>query len=108
MINRGFEVWIVTARISDEEAGNLTWNSDLDDVRKALGIPIEHVKFMAYQNKTEFFKDKDFLWHLDDDNIELAFIEYEKCTTKGILCHWDNDWKAQCEEIIENELKNVN
>lgn len=104
LINRGIEAWIVTARITDEEAGNLTWNADLHDIRKVLGIPIEHVKFMAYTDKAIFFKGSDFLWHLDDDDlVELAMMEYEKCETKGIYYHWDVNWKEQCEKLIKQK-----
>jgi hypothetical protein len=109
LIDKGFEVWIVTARLSDAEAPSIKWNQDLHKIREELGIQKDRVKFMAYQNKSEFFKDKDFLWHLDDDFIELQFINREKtCKTKGISCFGNNVWKGKCNRIINKFIKKLN
>jgi hypothetical protein len=104
LIDRGFEVWIVTARVCDKEAPNPTWNEELHDIRKVLGIPLEHVEFRAYTDKADFFLEHDFLWHLDDDLlVELAMMEYKQCVTKGIHYHRNVNWKEQCETLIKSK-----
>ena len=72
LIERGFEVWIVTSRFGDDEKYkkffqssinvDLT-NKDLWKVVEEIGIPKERVHFTNMKDKWHFFEDNpDFLW----------------------------------------------
>ena len=85
LIERGFEVWVVTSRFGDnkkyQKFFNTTTNVDLTnkDLRKItekIGISEERLVFTNLRDKFEFFeKNKDFLWHLDDDWIESDLLD---------------------------------
>jgi len=50
----------------------------------------------------DIFKDKDFVWHLDDNWVENNMI-LKNTKTKGInsLC---SSWKQKCERILKREV----
>lgn len=102
LINKGVEVWICTSRWSDEEALNRNWsvdyNYDLLLVAEKLKIPKERIIFTNHENKIDFLRDKDFIWHLDDDVIELSFFKREKVT--GISCYKNNSWENKCNKLL--------
>jgi hypothetical protein len=50
-------------------------------------------------DKIEFLKDKGFLFHLDDDELEIEFIEESGDSCKGIWVEL-KDWKEKCKMII--------
>lgn len=99
LVNKGFEVWIVTARCPS------MWHGDLDLVANEIGI--RYKKYMCFEDKAVFLKDKGFLFHLDDDIIELSLIEAH--TDVKPICHmgWGSryggkeNWKRLIEEIIK-------
>jgi hypothetical protein len=99
------EVWIITARLSDEEckdrwgASDVTINDDLYLIADSIGIPRDRIKFMNYADKSEFIKDKGFLWHLDDDVIEIAGINYETDCI-GVSCYKNATWRDICDELM--------
>jgi len=112
LVGRGFEVWIVTSRFGDDEKYkrffqtsinvDLT-NSDLWEVAKEVGIPNDRVHFTNMCDKWEFFKDKDFVWHLDDDWIENKLI-LKHTKTKAVDSWGNSSWKQKCERIIKRAL----
>jgi len=102
LIDRGFEVWIVTSRFGFGQEPTKTWNDDLFKVASEIGIPQEHIHFTCITNKSEFLKDKDFLFHLDDDNIELEFIK-EETDVEPIYLFGNKDWKNDCEKILNKK-----
>lgn len=113
LIEMGIEVWIITSRGDDEfqktkwKATHVNTNDDLYRVARALEIPMERIHFTNYENKSEFIKDKGFLWHLDDDVIELSFINSDtNCI--GVSCYKNATWRDICEDLIEKELNNKN
>lgn len=100
LISKGIEVWIVTSRLSDEQSKNPEWNKDLFSIAEEIGIKKENIKFTPTMDKYYFFKDNDFIFHLDDDREEIALInEYTK--TKGVLVNNDY-WNLKCEMIRMN------
>ena len=115
LISRGFEVWIVTARYDSEERYtedfkikyNILSIKDehkyLFDVAERCGITTDHIKFMNMNLKSEFFIDRDFLWHLDDDQFECNDIN-KNTNTVAIQCNSSN-WKHKCERLIKKKLK---
>lgn len=80
LLNEGVEVWIVTAR-EDLPIDN----RDLFSVSDRLGIPRNHIVFVSYRLKAEYFKNHpDFIWHLDNDFNELEHMEKAFVNTIGI------------------------
>lgn len=101
LIKKGYEVWIVTSRFEDCDNYNFkTDNSDLFNIANKLGIPKDHIKFMNMSDKYEFFLDKDFIFHLDDDWIEINMIN-RNTKTKGVSCFGTSGWKQKCEKILK-------
>ena len=48
---------------------------------------------------TSFLKDKDFLFHVDDDDIELDFIKSDTNVIPIYLWH-NKHWVRDCENVI--------
>lgn len=100
LIEIGLEVWIVTSRMSNHSNDwSKDWNDDLFKVAKRVGIPEKRIKFMEMEDKYVFFKDKDFVWHLDDDAVECNLIN---CNTNtfGISCWSGNAWHWKCKKLL--------
>ena len=110
LVALGVEVWIVTARFDStskytnemiESWGikNLIFeHNELFRIAEEVGIDKEHIVFMNMTPKKNFFIDnRDFLFHLDDDFLELATIKY--VNTVDVL---NNDWKNLCNNYILN------
>jgi len=111
LIERGFEVWVVTSRFGDDEKYkkffqtstnvDLT-NRDLWKVAEEIGISKERVHFTNMIDKWYFFKDNhDFIFHLDDDEIENYEIE-KNTKVKTINFFGNPSWRQECERILEN------
>jgi len=106
LINKGIDVHIVTTRY--EDPSNYPDNRDghlnhdyLFQVAKELGINNDHIHFTNYTDKWPFFIDKDFIWHLDDNNVECRMITTNtKNKTKGIECLY-GDWKSKCNRLLK-------
>lgn len=108
LIDRKFEVWICTSRLSDKEAPSEFWNTDLYTVAKSVGIKKDNIKFCSMSDKYLFFEDKDFIWHLDDDWTELDMIS-KNTKTKGISVFGNVNWKNKCEkEISRFQTQHIN
>jgi hypothetical protein len=101
----GFDVWIVTSRqseLKDEHLRTLAHfdNQDLFNIAEEIGIQRDKIIFTEHQLKVEFFKDNNnFLFHLDDDHVELKFINKET-KVKGISCWKNTNWKKKCNKIL--------
>ena len=105
LIERGYEVWIVTSR--PEKFENGTWrnftpsNDDLFKVAAELGIPRERIHFTGYKLKETFLNGKGFVFLLDDDYVELRHTNrYTKCAAIGSL---SSSWKIKCERVLNKE-----
>ena len=114
LIARGIEAWITTARYDhpskySEEFKLKYFIFNIEDEHKHLfdiadkcGISRDHIKFMNMEMKSKFFAEEDFLWHLDDDQIECKFINKETKTV-GIQCNSSN-WRHKCERLIKKKI----
>lgn len=109
LVNEGHEVWIVTSRFSDEAAKEKKWhwiegqNQKLFDVAEDCGIELENIHFTCMESKSIFLKDKGFVFHLDDDDIELMDILETKDNCRPI--HVDHfEWKETCRNILKKNL----
>lgn len=97
-IDRNLSVWIITAR-----NGGLydTHNKDLYTVVTKLNIDPNKVIFMNHDDKYKFVSDKQFLFHLDDDFLEIELIN-ENTNCLGVYKHNSVDWVEVCFNKIKN------
>jgi len=106
LIDRGYEVWITTSRFDTKTALEKGWwwveknNQELYRVAEDCGIPKENISFTAMIDKIKFLEGKDFLFHLDDDEIELEMIEESDDKCIGVWVE-KKDWKEVCENILK-------
>jgi len=109
LVSKGIDVWIVTSRCSTEEAKKKAWwwiekqNQQLYDVAEECGIQREKIVFTEHIDKIVFLKDKEFLFHLDDDEHELILIMESKDPCRPLnVDHFE--WKESCLEILNKKL----
>ena len=108
LIQRGFELWIVTSRYDStskysnemiESWGikNLQFeHKELFRVADELWISKDHIVFMNMVPKRGFFKaNRDFLFHLDDDAVELITIKYV-----DVVDVKSPNWIDKCNKLI--------
>jgi hypothetical protein len=105
LVNSGHEVWIVTSRFDDEYAKKRAWwwvndqNKILFDVANECGIIPENIHFTNQEPKILFLKDKNYIFHLDDDIIELINILESKDSCVPLnVGHFS--WKENCLELL--------
>ena len=102
LIEKGIEVHIVTDRFEDTTRCAYT-NEYLFNVVNKLGINKNNIHFLNMTDKYKFFlNNPDFIWHLDDDDIAMEFINDE---TNVICVH--NNKIVDCAKICNNLLKNI-
>ena len=101
LIAKGFDVWICTSRLEPEKAPTKEWNDDLFLVADDLGIKRENIIFCNYETKAVLLKDKGFVFHIDDDNIELSFIRTDT-DIKPIFLFGNKKWFVDCDNAIQN------
>ena len=111
LVNNGHEVWIVTSRFDDESAMSKNWhwikgqNQKLFDVAEECGIKRQNIHFTCMESKSIFLKDKGFVFHLDDDDIELMEILESGDSCRAIhVGHFE--WKETCKNILQKNLEN--
>lgn len=103
LIDEGIEVHITTSRFEKlEDYLPVVWpdgHTDLFKVAEELGIPTERIHFTNFVDKSEFLKDKDFVWHLDDNDQEILTIKHSSTKVKGI---WSlsGDYEYTCNELL--------
>jgi hypothetical protein len=93
LIERGFDVWIITAR----------QKKDFEPVfskAKDLGISKEHVIFTDLEYKTKTVDEVDPIFHVDDSFIEIKLIGIRNKGTKAIMYGYDPDWRDKCEDAL--------
>ena len=109
LVDKGYEVWIVTSRVGDDDDPpnqiwkSPDWNKDLWESCERIGIPKNQVKFTKFADKIEFLKDKDYLFHLDDDLYELMAIVESKDSCQPLnVGHFE--WKENCLEVLNKKI----
>jgi len=85
LMEEGIEVHIVTSRYEDPSKYSFECNhEDLFEVVNKLGIKKENIHFTNMESKCNFFlNNPDFIWHLDDDNLQIIMIN-SNTKVKGI------------------------
>ena len=101
LINKGHEVFILTARYNEMKKSfyvpNPT-NEDLFEVAKKIGIKERNIIFTNMENKYTFLNDTEVLFHLDDCWQTIKEInEITKVTAIDVM---QPKWKEQCNEIL--------
>ena len=66
LISRNIEVYICTCRLTCERSTIRNANEDLFLISEKLGIKRENIIFTNFENKSEYLKDKDVKFHIDD------------------------------------------
>ena len=74
-------------------------NDTLYKVANELGIPKSNIILTEFADKYEIFEGKDFVWHLDDDWIELEMIN-KNTSTIGISVFGTTNWRKKCNKLI--------
>jgi hypothetical protein len=104
LVDRGFEVWVVTARVGDDDKSfqpwkQPDWNRDLWDSCERIGIPKERVMFTNFVEKIKFLKGKNFVFHLDDDEYELLTIseDGDECVPVNVN---NPKWEYYCKKLL--------
>ena len=100
LINRGIDVWVCTARFSDKRAPSPDWNKDLYEVTDSLGIPRNKIIFVEMADKYKFLENQGFIWHLDDDWVELNMLN-KFTNVKGISSFGNPKWKFKCDKLLK-------
>ena len=108
LINKGFEVWILTSRF--EDCFNYPWykgvtdehcHQDLYIVANSLGIPPERIIFTNMADKADTILTRDDfnpIFHLDDDYIELNIIfRKTKCQAFSVV---SSSYKKKCNKSL--------
>lgn len=101
LLHKGIEVHITTSRfeVGEKKFISKTHNDDLFKIADKLGIPKEHIHFTNMEDKWTYLDG--FIWHLDDDWIELNLLEESECTCHGITHIGNKRWKDDCKYLLE-------
>lgn len=102
LINKGFDVWICTSRLSPENSAK-GWNDDLFLISDKLGIKRGNIIFTNHEDKSNHLRGGGFIWHLDDDWIELNQIN-KTTRVKGVSVFGNTQWRFKCDKIIDTYL----
>ena len=105
LVDEGFEVWIVTTRLGPEKAPSPRWNDDLFATAERCGIELSNIYFTNGHDKWIFLKDKNFIFHIDDDFVELKMIQKHIKTTAAVSSWANSKWKIKCERAIKKYLE---
>lgn len=97
-IEQGLRIWIVTSRygpITDD------YNKELLRMSEKLEVNQERIIFTSGGLKKDYFRQfPDFIFHLDDDWIELHEIKLHT-DIKAIACFGNTDWEQDCFNAIQ-------
>lgn len=106
LVDAGHEVWIVTSRYdnttiasSNRHLWMIEWNDRLFEVADKCGIKRDNIIFTCMISKVEFLRNEGFLFHLDDDDVELEEIAQSSDPCVPIQV-FDANWKDTCENIL--------
>lgn len=105
LLNRGIDVWVVTARYDDLHRHMYSSNPSNEDLWKIvdeLNIPRWKVRFTCMESKSEYLENTRVAWHLDNDEFEQEMIN--GCCEVFCVYVLDDDWKEQCERILKKRL----
>lgn len=105
LVERGVDVYICTSRLSGEDCPSGRWNDDLYQIVDILGISRSNIIFCSRIYKYQYFKHKDFLFHVDDSFDEVELINSYTNTVGVFLV---DGWIDKCEQIINKNYGKTN
>jgi hypothetical protein len=94
-------VWITTRRFPNKP-GREKHNQELYRIARKLSIPEERITFCSFKFKFEHISDKNFIFHLDDDPMDLELLA--KGSNNRIKCIQyvaDGKWRGHCERFLK-------
>lgn len=98
-IDKGLSVWIVTSR--GNEGLSPSYNQQLFEIARLLRIPFSQIIFTNGGPKKDYFRQfPDYIFHLDDDWIELEEIN-KHTEVKAISAFGNSDWEQECWSAIQ-------
>jgi len=109
LFREGYDVWICTMRFDDNELrrrfGSMYPNEDLWEVAEDTGIPRENVIFTGQGDKWPFLKKYGpFLFHIDDDGIELKLIKKHLPETVAVQSMAPSHiWMKECQKALNGD-----
>jgi len=101
LIDRGFDVYIVTSRYDELHKHKYNKNPSNDDlylVSDKLGIPKHKIRFTCMEDKASYLSGTQVVWHLDDDHVELNLIN-KNTSVRGISVN-SSSYKAKCNKLL--------
>lgn len=99
LIAKGVDVYIVTGRLSDANAPAEGYNDDLYDIAAYVGIERKRIRFMDFVEKYHYFRNRNFVWHIDDHWTTVGLIN-RFTNTRGITLSARNNWRKECNEEL--------
>lgn len=111
LIEQYIEVHIITSRYEDITKYDFdASHDDLMNVAMALNIPLSQIHFTNFVDKATWFIENPeyaFIWHLDNDDVELDLIR-NNCDVLAIDVT-NSDWSADCNLFLDihNEINNL-
>lgn len=110
LVDDGHEVWIVTSRWDmnnldkrwkSKKDGTPWRHQDLFKVAEWCGIKKEHIHFTNRAKKAKFLEDNDFIFHVDDNDLELIEIMKNGKVESINVDYFE--WEHMCNDIIRNK-----
>lgn len=103
-IDRGIDVWILTARY-DELHKHLYHqnpkNDEVYEIAKEVGIERHKIIFCNMKSKADYLRGTNVLFHLDDSSVELQEILDAKIKTIPLSVF--DDWKWKAEALLNSQ-----
>lgn len=96
LIKNGIEVWICTSRMDHFV------NADLFNIANDLNIKKEHIIFTNMKDKIEKLINKDFIFHLDDDEFELMLIKKHSNIIPIHISENNDNWLIECKKTLSH------
>lgn len=103
LIQRGFEVYICTSRLSDDKAPSIEWNKEVWKVVESLGIKKDNVIFCNNCDKSELLETIQPLFHLDDEWYTVKELN-DSGVTICISLFGNPYWKEEIEQLIKERI----
>jgi hypothetical protein len=101
-IERGIDVWILTARFDELHKHMYPINPKNDEVYKIakdVGIERHKIIFCNMLPKANYLRGTNVLFHLDDSSVELQEILDSKIKTIPLSVF--DDWKNKAENFLK-------
>jgi hypothetical protein len=106
LLSKGIDVWVCTSRAKNPKIKHggiiLEPNKDLYEVTDSLGISRDKIIFTEGKLKVDNleFREQQFLFHIDDDSVEVDVMSLYEHSCKTIAVNAYTDYQSRCNEIL--------